>query len=79
MHEPSPELLNALELLAAEHAGANDPFEPYQGVAALFNADLHRREPSFAPREHWTVESSGRVIRHVPIAEILQNQGGDIQ
>lgn len=32
----------------------SDP-EPYRGVRALFNGDMHLIDPSYAPREHWLV------------------------
>lgn len=35
--------------------------EPYRGVAALFDADVHRRCPQWAPRQDWTVDRSGRL------------------
>lgn len=31
--------------------------ERYQGVQALFNGDLHRVLPDWAPREDWVVGS----------------------
>jgi hypothetical protein len=45
------------EALAALHPSANDPNEPYQGVAALFNGDLHAVDPAWAPRSDWQVLS----------------------
>lgn len=46
-----------LEELARRHRNAYDPYEPYQGVAALFNADLHKKEPEWAPRKEWRILS----------------------
>lgn len=44
----------------------NNPYEPYTGVAALFNADLHTTTPGWAPREDWIVKSALEIV-HVPI------------
>lgn len=39
--------------------------EPYGGVAALFNADLHAAAPQWAPREHWRILNPA-TIRYQP-------------
>lgn len=58
--------------LAQHHwESAHDPFEPYQGVAALFNADLHRTHPDLAPRGHWQVRSPYQ-IRHLPLSTLMK-------
>ncbi|QBI98092.1 hypothetical protein SEA_FIREMAN_8 [Microbacterium phage Fireman] len=44
------------------------PAEPYPGVGALFNADLHTVDPTYAPREHWIVKGPRR-IEHLPMEE----------
>lgn len=41
--------------LATIHSGANDPYEPYQGVAALFNGDLRKAGRVASPREEWVI------------------------
>jgi hypothetical protein len=58
-----------IERLAEHHVMANNPDEPYQGVAALFNGDLHMVEPDWAPRNHWHVLSP-YVIKHLTVEEI---------
>lgn len=35
--------------------------EPYTGVRALFNGDLHLALPEWAPREDWIVFSSTEI------------------
>ncbi|WP_157533911.1 hypothetical protein [Microbacterium sp. oral taxon 186] len=32
-----------------------DPVDRYRGVRALFNADLHAIDPTYAPREDWII------------------------
>lgn len=54
------------EQIAATHPRANDPYEPYSGVTALFNADLHRGCPEYAPREDWEVISSFEIRQYNP-------------
>ncbi|MEK7603017.1 MAG: hypothetical protein AAB459_02110 [Patescibacteria group bacterium] len=54
-----------MEALSRIHAGANNPDEPYCGVAALFNADLHTKDPNCAPREEWILLSDFE-IQHSP-------------
>lgn len=56
--------------LVATNPTANKPHEPYCGVAALFNADLHVTEPAWAPREHWITRSAFK-IEHRPVEEII--------
>lgn len=51
-------------------AEAHNPYEPYNGVQALFNGDLHLRAPNYAPRNHWEVVSAYE-IRHLPVWQIL--------
>jgi hypothetical protein len=58
------------EVLAFRNSEANDPYEPYQAVSALWNADLATIEPAWAPREHWIVDSAHQ-IPHRPVEEIL--------
>jgi len=41
-----------------------EPAEPYPGVRALFDGDLHLIDPTYAPREDWIVKSPRR-IEHV--------------
>jgi hypothetical protein len=41
----------------------HDLDEPYRGVGALFNADLHKVEPDWAPREDWLVVAPGVLHR----------------
>ncbi len=36
--------------------------EPYRGVDALFNADLHAGLPQWAPREHWVVSTAHSIL-----------------
>jgi hypothetical protein len=48
--------------LATIHSGANDPYEPYQGVAALFNGDLRKAGQSASPREEWFVLSPYEIV-----------------
>lgn len=47
--------------LEAAHPGANNPHEPYSGVAALFNADHHTISPHMTPRENWIIESPEKI------------------
>ncbi|AWY06015.1 hypothetical protein SEA_ROBSFEET_8 [Microbacterium phage RobsFeet] len=42
--------------------------DPYPGVGALFNADLHAIDPTYAPREDWIVKGPRR-IEHVGMGE----------
>lgn len=55
---------------ALEHPDAHNPDEPYRGVGALFNADLHTTDEHYAPREHWDVMSASR-IQHKPVEELI--------
>jgi hypothetical protein len=50
-------MTNAMKALEFFHSSANNPSEPYQGVNALFNADLHRVSPNWAPRKDWVMVS----------------------
>lgn len=34
---------------------AEQEIEPYRGLRALHNADLHSRAPSYAPRQEWLI------------------------
>lgn len=36
--------------------------EPYRGVDALFNADLHAGLPQWAPREHWVISTAHSIL-----------------
>ncbi len=65
-----------LENLAASHPSANDPYEPYQGVAALFNGDLYLGCPQWAPREVWEVVSPYE-IGHLPVESLLDTEAED--
>ncbi len=49
-----------------------DGNESYSGVAALFNGDLHRVSPGWAPRDHWEVFSA-QEIRHRRTEDILND------
>ncbi len=55
---------------AWENRDANNPDEPFQAVAALWNGDLHAGDPYYAPRHHWVVVSPYK-IEHRPIDEII--------
>jgi hypothetical protein len=70
------EVAYALIVLALHHPQANVPDEPYTGVAALFNGDLHAGSPDWAPRDHWKVMSPF-AIRHRSVKEILAEQRKD--
>lgn len=64
------------ELLAWENRVAHDPYEPFQAVGALFNADLQSVEPNWAPRDHWEVLSKFKIA-HRPVEEIISEQTAD--
>lgn len=70
MFEPYLHLFS-IEAIAFENREANDPYEPFKGVGALFNADLHTTEPAWAPREHWEVISPFRIA-HKSVDEIIR-------
>lgn len=36
--------------------------EPYTGVEALFNGDLHSKSPGWAPREDWKVLDASEIV-----------------
>lgn len=57
----NPGTASEWKAFASLHSGANDPNEPYCGVAALFNADLHVADPGWAPRNHWRVVSDSEI------------------
>lgn len=43
--------------------------EPYRGVRALFNADMHTKIPDWAPRQDWIIRDA-HTIEHIrPIGE----------
>jgi hypothetical protein len=46
-------VLQDLDVLAVTHPSANYPYEPYCGVASLFNADLQPDKN----RNDWTVDA----------------------
>lgn len=54
-----------MDILAVYHQEANDSYEPYNGVKALFNGDLHAADPGWAPRESWRIVSPYE-IRYEP-------------
>lgn len=43
--------------------------EPYAGVRALFNADLHATIPEWAPREDWVILDSRTIECTKPVGE----------
>lgn len=51
-----------LERLAQANPDANDPYEPFCGVSALFNADHHKGNPAWAPRDEWSIRSSVEIV-----------------
>ncbi|QGJ89419.1 hypothetical protein PBI_SMARTIES_14 [Microbacterium phage Smarties] len=46
-----------------------DEREPYPGVRALFNGDLHLIDPTYAPREDWIIMSPTRIEHVRPVGE----------
>ena len=53
---------------------ASHPYEPYsQGVGALFNADLHRTDPDWSPRQDWIVLSAFEIEKKPEVSEARQN------
>ncbi len=62
------------EVLAWNNRNAeNDPYEPYQGIPTIWNADLHAR--GLRDREAWLVDSAHKLSR--PSEEILIELGLD--
>lgn len=57
MEFPHPRADDEMDILAINHLEANDPYEPYNGVQALFNADLNASAPDWAPRADWQIRS----------------------
>lgn len=61
-----------VDLRCTQHAhlvdpDAQDPLqppEPYQGVRALFDADIARISPEWAPRQDWQVSPTGQLSHH---------------
>lgn len=45
------------------------PPERYTGVRALFNGDLHLKDPGWAPREDWVVIDSWTIEHLRPVGE----------
>lgn len=43
--------------------------ERYTGVRALFNADMHAIDPSYAPREDWVVLDPHTIECALPVGE----------
>ncbi len=64
-----------IEELAKRHPKANKPYEPYCGVAALFNADLYPSNESSGPtsRDEWEVISPYKIrfLGHTAIDDLL--------
>ncbi|QDH92153.1 hypothetical protein SEA_PHILLYPHILLY_111 [Microbacterium phage PhillyPhilly] len=46
-----------------------NPSEPYRGVRALFNGDMHLIDPSYAPREHWVILDAHTIECVLPRGE----------
>lgn len=46
-----------------------DPLDRYRGVRALFNADLHAKDPSYAPREHWVILDPLTIECTLPVGQ----------
>lgn len=46
--------------------------EQYTGVRALFNGDLHKIDPNYAPREDWIIYSPNKM-EYKPKQEFTQN------
>jgi hypothetical protein len=67
----NPEFVAAIEK-QWDHSFAHDFDEPYRGVAALFNADLHAQAPSWAPREEWLVVAPD--VLHRPGHVLIDSQ-----
>jgi hypothetical protein len=42
--------------------GSGEKGEPYSGVQALFNADVHAVMPGWAPRQDWLVLAGGEIL-----------------
>ena len=65
--------LDVVDVIAAEQAASrwHDYDEPYRGVSALFNADLHAGMPEYADRDEWFVLAPGILQRrgHVLIKD----------
>ena len=43
--------------------------ERYTGVRALFNGDLHLKDPGWAPREEWVVVNPWTIEHLRPVGE----------
>lgn len=66
-----------IEQLAQLHPNANDPYEPFCGVAALFNGDSSARE---FDRAEWEVISPHEIRYlkpHLHLVEVDESQTGD--
>lgn len=80
-HQPTVEHLDSVIATAAVRTGreagtvyraswAPGPGELLEGVRALFNGDLHLTDPSYAPREDWTVtRTAGHQALIAEVAE----------
>lgn len=71
----SYEVNKAIKILANLHTEVNDPHQPHCGVGALFNGDLHKVYPWFAPRGDWLVKSCYNIV-YAPVAE--SNEAGSL-
>ena len=59
------------EVLAYYNQEAGNPYEPFCGVQALFNADLNAVEPAWASREDWVILSR-HSITYVPVRSQIE-------
>lgn len=52
---PIPTYAQEAQAYYAEQAQRRREEEPYSGIMALFNGDLHKAGPDYCPRQDWVI------------------------